>query len=113
MDCEIDLRIGGRFNTVFDIEGNAVKNEGVYLEIVPETKLVFTDTYTEGWKPKADPFMTAVILFEDSGEGKTKYTAIARHRSAETRQTHEDMGFHDGWGTAADQLETYAQSLET
>ncbi len=109
--CEIDLRVGGRFNTTFRVDGNDMKNEGVYLDIDPGTKLVFTDAYTEGWKPAPDPFMTAIILFEDAEDGATRYTAIARHRSAEARKTHEDMGFFDGWGTVVDQLETYAKGL--
>jgi hypothetical protein len=82
-DCEINLRVGGRFNTVFEGDGTERKNEGVYLEIDLGRKLVFTDGYSEGWKPSADPFMTAIILFEDAGEGSTRYTAIARHRSPE------------------------------
>jgi uncharacterized protein YndB with AHSA1/START domain len=109
--CEIDLRVGGRFNTTFDVDGNVMDNTGVYLEIVPQQKLVFTDAYSEGWKPAPDPFMTAILLLEDAGDGATSYTAIARHRSADARRSHEDMGFHDGWGTVADQLEAYAQGL--
>ena len=109
--CEIDLRVGGRFNTTFDVGGNEMKNDGVFLEVVDGEKLVFTDTYTEGWKPAPDPFMTAILIFADAEGGGTTYTAIARHRSPESRQTHEDMGFFDGWGTVADQLDDYARSL--
>jgi uncharacterized protein YndB with AHSA1/START domain len=110
-DCEIDLRVGGRFNTAFEVEGNRMENKGVWLEVVDQEKLVFTDAYSEGWKPAPDPFMTAIVLFEDAGNGETTYTAIARHRSEESRKNHEDMGFFDGWGTVAEQLEAYAQSL--
>jgi len=48
---DIDLRVGGRFNTTFDVDGQVHENNGVYLEIIPEEKLVFTDAYAEGWKP--------------------------------------------------------------
>lgn len=109
--CEIDLRPGGQFETTFDVDGNKMENKGVYLEVIDGKKLVFTDTYTEGWKPAADPFMTAILLLEDAPDGGTTYTAIARHRSPETRKTHEDMGFFSGWGTVADQLEEYAATL--
>ena len=108
---DIDLRVGGRFNTTFDVEGNVMDNQGVYLEVVPQQKLVFTDAYTEGWKPAPDPFMTAIVLFEEAGDGRTDYTAIARHRSAEAAEQHKAMGFHDGWGTAVTQLEEYARGL--
>lgn len=109
--CEIDLRVGGRFNTTMNVNGTLMENKGVYLEIEDGVKLVFTDTYTEGWKPAPDPFMTAIIEFEDDGSGGTTYTATARHRSPEARQSHEEMGFHDGWGTVATQLEDYARTL--
>ena len=110
--CEIDLRVGGKFNTTMNINGNLMENEGVYLEVENCKRLVFTDAYSEGWKPAADPFMTAIIEFEDDGNGGTIYTATARHRSPESRRVHEDMGFYDGWGTVVTQLEEYAQSLK-
>lgn len=110
--CEIDLRVGGRFNVTMNVDGNFIENKGVYLEIVDAERLVFTDTYSEGWKPTADPFMTAIIEFADDGKGGTIYTATARHRSSETCQRHEEMGFFDGWGTVATQLEAYAQLLD-
>ena len=109
--CFLDVRVGGACNTTFNVDGMEMENNGVYLEIIPNEKLVFTDGYTAGWKPKADPFMTAIILFEDNGDGTTSYTAIARHRSKETAKTHEQMGFYDGWGTVVTQLEEYAQGL--
>ncbi|WP_394693852.1 SRPBCC family protein [Hyphobacterium sp.] len=104
---DIDLRVGGRFNTTFDVDGNIMENVGVYLEVVPGKKLVFTDAYSEGWKPAPEPFMTAILQLEDAADGGTIYTATARHRSPETREQHEQMG----WGTAATQLEAYARSL--
>jgi uncharacterized protein YndB with AHSA1/START domain len=108
---DIDLRVGGRFNTRFDVDGAVMDNAGVYLEVEPETKLVFTDAYTEGWKPAPEPFMTAILLLGDAPGGGTTYTAIARHRNPDARKAHEDMGFFDGWGTVATQLEAYAQGL--
>ena len=110
-ECEIDLRVGGRFNTTFEVDGAEMKNEGVYLEIVPGEKLVFTDSYSEGWKPSADPFLTAMLLLADAENGATRYTAIARHRSEEARKTHEEMGFFEGWGIVIDQLADYAATL--
>ncbi|KAF0172817.1 MAG: hypothetical protein FD162_2094 [Rhodobacteraceae bacterium] len=110
--CRLDVRPGGACNTTFDVDGTEMENNGVYLEVIPNEKLVFTDTYTEGWKPNPEPFMTAILTFEDIGNGRTRYTAVARHRSKETAQTHKDMGFYDGWGTVVDQLEAYAQGLK-
>ncbi|TFL19072.1 SRPBCC family protein [Jannaschia formosa] len=111
VDCEIDLRPGGRFNTTFRVDGNEMRNDGVWLEVVEGRRLVFTDAYSEGWKPAPDPFLTAIVDFEDHPDGGTSYTATARHRSSEARQRHEEMGFFEGWGTVATQLEAHARSL--
>lgn len=109
--CKIDLRPGGASESTFDVDGTIMENRGVYLEVIPNEKLVFTDTYTEGWKPNPEPFMTAIVTFQDLGGGVTRYTAIARHRTKEAAKSHEEMGFSAGWGIVADQLEAYAQGL--
>ena len=109
--CDIDLRVGGRFNTTFDVGGTEMVNHGVFLEIVPNRRLVFTDAYEEGWKPVPEPFMTAIIEMEPEGEGGTRYTATARHRNVETATQHKQMGFFDGWGTVVDQLVEYGRTL--
>ncbi len=109
--CEIDLRPGGASKSTFDVDGNLMENNGVYLEVIPNERLVFTDTYSAGWKPNPEPFMTAILTFEDLGGGMTRYTAVARHRTPEAAAQHEQMGFSSGWGTVATQLEAYAQSL--
>ena len=107
-----DLRPGGRSNiTMRDPDGNEYPNPGVYLEIVPNERLVFTDAYTEGWVPSEKPFFTGIVTFEDAGGGKTRYVARARHWRAEDKEQHEKMGFHEGWGQCADQLEELAKTL--
>jgi uncharacterized protein YndB with AHSA1/START domain len=35
---------------------------------------------------------------------------VVRHWSAEDREAHEKMGFHEGWGKATDQLEALART---
>lgn len=102
--CEIDLRPGGAFNTVMrSPEGEEFPNYGCYLEIVPNERLIFTDTLLPGFRPSPKPFFTGALLLEPTATG-TRYTAIAIHGNEETRKSHEDMGFHDGWGTVVDQL---------
>ena len=91
-------------------DGEEFPNHGVYLEVVPGERLVFTDAFTAGWVPSAKPFMTGIISFADE-QGGTRYTARVRHWSAEDRARHEEMGFHEGWGRAADQLAAVARSL--
>lgn len=108
----LDMRPGGIFETIMrDPEGNEFNNSGVFLEVVPNERLVFTDAYTVGWVPAEKPFMTAVIEFGERPDGMTLYEARVVHWRAEDKKTHEDMGFHEGWGKAADQLEAVAREL--
>jgi uncharacterized protein YndB with AHSA1/START domain len=55
--------------------------------------------------------MTAIVTFEDAGNGRTAYRAVALHANEADKAKHEQMGFNEGWGTVAGQLEEYAQSL--
>ncbi|NGO53704.1 SRPBCC family protein [Allomesorhizobium camelthorni] len=108
---EVDLRTGGSSKVVMrSPEGQEFPNLGVYLEVVENEKIVFTDAYTEAWVPSEKPFFTGIITFEDEG-GKTRYTAVARHWTVEDRKAHEEMGFHEGWGQCADQLAALAAKI--
>jgi uncharacterized protein YndB with AHSA1/START domain len=109
---ETDLRPGGSSLVVMrSPEGQEFPNAGVYLEVVKDERIVFTDAFTSAWVPSQKPFMVATVTFEDLGGGKTRYTAVARHWTAEDRAAHEKMGFHEGWGQCADQLAELAAKL--
>jgi len=82
----------------------------VHAAAVENEKLVFTDAYTAAWVPSGKPFFTGILTFEDEG-GKTRYTARARHWTEADCKAHEDMGFHQGWGIATDQLAALAATL--
>lgn len=102
--AELDVRVGGANHIVMrGPDGTEFPNHGVYLEVVKNRRLVFTDAYTKAWEPSAKPFMTASVDLEDVGGG-TRYTARARHWSKEDREAHETMGFHEGWSVCAEQL---------
>ena len=101
---ELDVRAGGASLILMrDPEGREFPNRGVYLEVVENERLVFTDAYTKAWEPSEKPFMTVVLTFEDEG-GKTRYTARVLHWTVADREAHEKMGFHQGWSQCADQL---------
>lgn len=109
---EMDVRPGGAsLITMADENGNEYPNPGQYLEVVPNEKLVFSDAFTGDWAPSGKPFFTGYLTFEDAGDGKTKYTATARHWAAEDAENHKKMGFHQGWSLCTSQLETLAASL--
>ena len=102
--AELDVRPGGSNLVVMSGPDSIdMPNRGVYLEIVKNERLVFTDAYTGAWEPARKPFMTVILTFEDEG-GKTRYTARVRHWTIADREAHEKMGFHEGWGQCTDQL---------
>ena len=110
--AELDVRAGGsNCITMLSPDGQEFPNRGIYLEVVPNAKLVFTDAFTSAWEPSEKPFMTGILTFEDAGDGRTRYTARVRHWTAADREAHEKMGFHAGWGIATDQLEALAQRI--
>lgn len=110
--AEMDLRPGGVSDIVMrSPEGQDMPNPGVVLEVEPGRKLVFTDAFREGWRPRdGQPFMVAELTFADEG-GKTRYVARARHWTKEAAEQHRQMGFREGWGICADQLEALARTL--
>ncbi len=102
--AEIDLRVGGsNFFVMRGPNGEEMPTRGVYLEVVPERRLVFTDAFVRAWKPSAKAFMVGTITFADEAGG-TRYDAVCEHWSDEERARHLAMGFHEGWGLATDQL---------
>ena len=110
--AETDVRAGGSSLVVMrGPDGQDFPNPGVYLEMVPNERLVFTDAYTRAWEPSAKPFMTVILSFEDIGGGKTRYTACARHWTEADREAHEKMGFTEGWGLCTTQLADLAATL--
>lgn len=108
----LDLRPGGRFFTLMNVDGTRHPSDGAILAVTPGERLVFTDMLLADWQPVDQPGLgfTAEVILRDHPEG-TDYTAIARHRTPESAATHEAMGFSQGWGTVASQLEAYAQGL--
>jgi len=100
---EQDWRAGGRSALIMrGPDGEEHPMEGVFLEVTPNKRFVFTDAFKAGWIPQT-AFMVGFFEFADEG-GKTRYTAGARHWSEEALKQHEAMGFTDGWGKVAEQL---------
>lgn len=111
--AEIDLKPGGRMNCVMEGPNEGERHDvvGCLLEVVAQERLTFTDAYTEGFMPRANPFMTGYVRLSDHGDGETKMVWGARHTSAEDKQKHLEMGFEKGWNAAADQLNELAKSM--
>ena len=101
---ETDVRVGGSSLIVMrGPDGTEFPNRGVYLEVVKNKSLVFTDAYTRAWEPSDKPFVTVIVTFGNQS-GRTAYTACVRHWTIADREAHEKMGFHQGWAICAEQL---------
>lgn len=108
---EADVRPGGSSLIVMKgPEGQEFPNRGVYLEVVKNERIVFTDAFVKAWEPSGKAFMVGTITFADEG-GKTRYTARVQHWTVEDVEAHKKMGFHEGWGKATDQLAALAATL--
>ncbi|HVI06229.1 MAG TPA: SRPBCC domain-containing protein [Sphingomicrobium sp.] len=119
-EAKLDLRPGGTFQFRMEGPDNFVEDgKGCVLEVVPRARLTWTSALGPEFRPndfgdkegcEAFPF-TAVATFADAGKGKTAYKVVELHRNEADREAHENMGFHDGWGTVASQLEEFARTL--
>lgn len=110
----IELHPGGAFSSVMrGPAGEVMDNKGCYLEVVENKRLVWTSALTGGYRPAHAPFVpfTAIITFEEAG-GVTHYKVRALHGDAAICKQHAEMGFHDGWGKAFDQLVAMAGEIE-
>ncbi len=103
--AEMDLRPGGALTTLISEDGTEFGPHlsACYLEIEAGRRIVFTNGLVGGWRPSEQPFITAVITLDDHDLG-TAYRAVVMHKDPETRNTHQELGFYDGWGTVAAQL---------
>ena len=105
---EQDWRAGGRNATIMrGPNGEEFPNEGVFLDVVPNKRFMFTDAFQAGWIP-AKAFMVGVFEISSEGEG-TRYRASARHWDETATKQHEEMGFSSGWAMCAAQLAELAE----
>lgn len=110
-EARLDIRThGASFIVMNGPNGERQEWPGLYLDVVPDEKLVFTDAFSSAWVPSGQPFMVGIVEFADHAKG-TLYTARVRHWTMENRDAHLAMGFHEGWGATAQQLEELARSI--
>lgn len=102
--AEADVRPGGRFSIVFRmLNGQEHNPTGVYLEVVPDKKLVFT------WEWPGMPERKSLVTFVlEPCDGGAELTLIHEQLPDEaTRTSHEA-----GWGGLLDQLTDFLKGAE-
>ena len=106
--CEGDFRPGGAWRSCMrSPDGVDHWVSGVYREIVPDKRLVFTHAWNgEDGKPGHETVVT--IIFEDQA-GKTKMNFHqAAFKSSQSRDGHEG-----GWAETFDRLDEYLKKLQS
>lgn len=105
--ADIDLRVGGAWRWVMIANaGFEVAFNGVYQEIVPNEKLVFTEIF------EAFPDGAAVVsLTFTEKDGRTSLSMHVQHEKPEHRDAHINSGMEGGMQVAMDLLEEVAVSL--
>lgn len=107
-----DVRPGGTSEMTFHgPDGEAMPQTGMYLFVDPRRELVFTDAYREGFIPQPQSFMTGYVQLQDAAGGGTIMIWGAKHATEDGRKQHLEMGFEQGWGAAADQLNELTREL--
>lgn len=75
VDCEVDLRVGGAWRFVSEGPlGMKMGHSGVYREISPPDRLVYTETFDDQWYPGES--LVTVVLVERGGETTMSTTQL-------------------------------------
>jgi uncharacterized protein YndB with AHSA1/START domain len=106
--CEVDLRVGGKWRFVNRHPKGDAEFYGVYKEINPPGRLVFTEIYAPF--PDAESVVTAELSEEN---GKTRLNATARYPSKAVRDLVISTGMEKGAGISYDRLDEVAMELST
>jgi uncharacterized protein YndB with AHSA1/START domain len=106
--CEVDLRLGGAWRFVNRHPKGEAVFYGVYREIAPPERLVFTEIYAPF--PDSESVVTAVFTEEN---GKTRLTVTALYPSLEVRDFVVKSGMARGAAISYDQLEELVARLKT
>jgi uncharacterized protein YndB with AHSA1/START domain len=99
LSVEADVRPGGRFSVVFRLlDGQEHNPTGIYREVVPEKKLVFT------WDLPGAPEPQSLVTFRlEPSAGGTELTLVHEHLpDEEARKSHEA-----GWNGLLDKLPVF------
>ena len=96
--AEADLRAGGRYHIRIVVPGDEHNVSGVYREIVPNEKLVFTWAWR--WTPERESLVT--ISLKADGDGTLMTFTHEQFFDEKARDDH-----NKGWTGTFEKLETY------
>ena len=107
--CEIDLRPGGQWRRVMRMaDGSEHPFHGVYREVAPHEKLVYTECYE---MPRiGSPEWLTTVLFEEI-DGQTRLTHSILHKTREIRDGHLQAGMEAGTIQTLNRLEQHVDAM--
>ena len=101
VSCEMDVRVGGQYRLVFRHEDSTMEFFGTYLEVTPNSRLVWTNE-------EGDAGMTVTTVTFEETEGKTLLVVHDRYPSTEALES----GATGALPEAFDQLDELLATLE-
>ena len=104
IQCDVDLRIGGRWRFVIEDDGMEVAFRGEFKEISPPHLLVNTELY-EGVPGATDDDAALVTTTFDEVDGVTTMTQVSRFARKEHRDAAIASGMESGMQVSLDRLE--------
>lgn len=106
--CRLDVRPGGTWRIdMRTADGTVYPNCGVYLEVVLNERIVYTDvadSASPAWDGNPPRDVVHTVTFDDDGD-KTKITLHARFKSVAERKRMVESGVVQGIGQSLDRLE--------
>jgi uncharacterized protein YndB with AHSA1/START domain len=108
--CAIDLRVGGAWSLVMQMsDGSDHSFRGVYREIVPWQRLVYTECYE---MPQfGNPEWLTNVTFHEAA-GVTLVTHAILHKSREVRDRHLQAGMQAGMIQTFHRLDEYVSAAK-
>lgn len=104
--CAVDLRLGGGYRFVLrGPEGGDFTMSGVYREVTPPERLVYTERFNDD--PEKEALVTLTLTEQN---GRTTLHSTALYRSADDRDAVLRMGVEQG---AAQTMQRLADHLAT
>jgi uncharacterized protein YndB with AHSA1/START domain len=101
LSCELDVRVGGTYRLVFSHDGSEMAFFGSYIEVVPNSRLVWTNE--EG----GDGGAVTTVTFEE----KAGKTLLVMHDLYRSKEALEASGNTDAMSETLDQLEALVATL--
>lgn len=103
LSCEMDLRPGGAWHRRMLLsDGSVIVKRGVYREVEPPARLVFTYT-TDFADGTTDPDTLVALTFDALGEKRTRLTL--RHTAFQTDASR--LSHLGGWTTCIERFAAY------